>query len=187
MKRYIKANRHLDNSNERLEQIAATAQALADAIQSESDEQLRRALKDQGRYFQKLDRPKAIKALLDNLSYLQKDYESEVAKSQAYPNVQADLVEFLRSLGYSMKKVNGRLEWGDEGWVIIPADECEFKDINIVCKQISDQFDNKWDTPLSGSWTGHGSEIDGVRFHVSFERDYDYDPSGKERSLILYF
>lgn len=187
MKRYIRANKHIEQSSKRINQIAITARALADAIESTSEEELRAALSEQGRFIQKLPKDEAVNALFDQLDYLMEDYESEVAKGQEYPVVQADLVNFLKNKGYLMQKMNNKPEWGYEGWIIIPADEYEFKDLNKVCKEISDYFGNKWDTPLSGSWTGHGSSINGINFHVSIQRDYEYDPSGKSSSLQLYF
>lgn len=187
MKKYIKANRAVANRDEMLSRLAICAQALADAINAKTEAELRSAASNLPKYYRDLDREQIIDKLVYYVNYLHEQYENERKIADAYPKVKQDLIDFLKDLGYAMTPITGKHDWGQEAFVIIPADKWEFKDLNIVCKQISDEFGNRWDTPLSGSWTGHSSQIDGVDFHVSFERDYDYDPSGKKMSLQLYF
>ena len=58
-----------------------------------------------------LPKEQTIDVLVQHLSKMSGNYSSYSQKSKSYTTVQADLVEFLKSFGYSMEKINGRLEW----------------------------------------------------------------------------
>jgi hypothetical protein len=73
-------------------------------------------------------------------------------------------------------------------YLILPADECYFEDLKTVASAVANDFDLKPDTGLiGGSWTSYEFKLYGVSFRIGFERDYEFDPSGKESSLQLYF
>lgn len=185
MKRYIKANKYRTEADKLEQHIALAAQRLADAINATDDSSVKNAAQGLGKFFERLDRSELIKALLTELQSMADEYEANLSIDSDYDVVVSDLIKFLKDKGYAMEPSKSGVKGYTESYIIMPADQCEFSDLNDVCNQISKYFDIKWDTPLGGSWTSHQSEMLGVRFRVGFERDYDFDPSGKEFSLML--
>ena len=183
MKRWIRASKYANEASNIERKIQGAAQALVDIIDSEDDEELAEAKKGLGRFADKLSRSESIQAAFQILNYLQKEYEEAVSKDTAYPAVEKDIVDYLKSQGYPMTKLDSI----EDAYVIVPADQAEFKDLRKVCQDLQDKFGVKYATGLSGSWTAHRTQLNGVPFTVGFEPDLDFDPSGQESSLQLIF
>lgn len=192
MKRVIKAARYREEADKYVKWLGREAQLLADICNAAPDiDAVREIVNKDGNLWQKKRAESGnltalIKGVAGEVADLAEQYHESDKKDKALPQVKEKVLSFLRSKGYPLTTTTN--DWSDnEAYVIVPADEAEFKDLNRVCRELTDQFDLKWDTPLSGSWTGHNTSLDGVSFHVSIERDYKFDPSGKERSIQIYF
>lgn len=191
MKRYVKASRYREEADKYLKWIGVEAQNLADICKAGGDiDKIREIAEKSGNLWEKKRAEQGeiialIKGIASHVQELTEQYIQKNASADALPRVKEEVMSFLRSKGYPLTTTTN--DWSKESYVIVPADEAEFKDLNRVCKELTDQFDLKWDTPLSGSWTGHNTKLDGVDFHVSIERDYKFDPAGKESSIQIYF
>ena len=177
MKRYVKAARYREQASQYIKWLAAEAQLLADVCKVADDPQaVLEVVNNGGSLWEKKraeegDIVNLIKGLSKSVADLATEYLENDTKDKALPQV----------------KEKTKNDWSSDSYVVVPADEAEFKDLNRICKELTDQFGIKWDTPLSGSWTGHNGVLDGVNVHVSIERDYEFDPSGKESSIQIYF
>ena len=191
MKRYVKASRYREEADKYLKWIGVEAQTLADICKAGGDvDKVRQIVEKSGNLWEKKraeegDITTLIRGMAGQIQDFADQYIQKNASADALPRVKEKVMSFLKSKGYPLTTTTNN--WSKESYVIVPADEAEFKDLNRVCKELTDQFDLKWDTPLSGSWTGNNTKLDGVDFHVSIERDYKFDPTGKESSIQIYF
>lgn len=196
MKRVIMA-KSIEEYSRRVESTLSwakiAAEDLAKALSSESETEISELAKDLGYGSHLLEDSGSIvdvkinflKRCIADLTYLANEAESCKASSISYPEVVNMLLDFCKKQGCACTKTTN--DWSSDAYVLYPADVAEFSDLNKICKKISNEFGCEWDTPLGGSWTGHSSELQGISFHISIERDYQYDPSGKEKSIQLYF
>lgn len=192
MKKVIKAARYREDADKYLKWLGMEAQLLADICKAAPDmDAIREVVNRDGDSWEKKKAETGnlyalIKGVAGEVADLAEQYRNYVKKDEAFSPVKEKILNYLRSIGAPLTPTTN--DWvNNEAYVIVPADEAEFKDLNRICKALSDQFGVTWDTPLSGSWTGHSAHLDGIQFHVSIERDYKFDPSGKERSIQIYF
>ena len=189
MKRFVSASKYTNESNKTLKWLSNYALVLADVCNAETDEELAQAVSSLG-YASKymLTKPDAVSSIMGSLTSISERYLTSVATGNMFPKVKEDLLVYLRGKNYPMTPISNVVRGFDESYVILPADECEHKDLAKVASAISREFGVKPDTGvIGGSWTSYQFDIGGVKFRIGFERDYDYDPSGKESSLQLSF
>lgn len=191
MKRYIKASKHSRYSMDKdLKFIKMYGQALAEVVDAETLEEIQDALslvfgKSVIKHLD--DKASAIKAIVDNIGFVTSEYLLTYNAEKKRPEVIETLVDYLKGLGYDVRKMKTAPRGYDDSYVIVPADECDFEDIKTVASAVAHDFGLRPDTGIiGGSWTSYEFKMDGVPFRIGFERDYDFDDSGKESSLQLY-
>lgn len=184
MKRYIRANSYQNEADKALSHIKIAADALIKIAESEDDEDLGNAVQNLGRYYRQYDKAAALDSIIDQLEYLIEDYKEKAGKARMLPFAKEELLDFCKTQGYSPVKLS-KSDWGDESYRL--STDAEFGDHHKLCSAIQKKFGATFDTGLGGSWTAHSGNFDGIRFTVGFERDYDLDPEGKERTLQIYF
>ena len=191
MKRVIKAARYREEADKYIKWLGKEAQLLADICNAVPDIDAIKEIVDRDGDLWMKKRAESgnltalIKGVAGEVADLAEQYHESDKKDKALPQVREKIMSFLRAKGCPLSKTEN--DWSKDAYVLVPADTAEFKDLNRICKDLTDNFGVTWDTPLSGSWTGHNGTLDGISFHVSIERDYKFDPSGKEQSIQLYF
>ncbi len=190
MKKYIKSSKYIDRAERDLKSIGLYGQALAKVAEANTPEEIQEAasLVFGGSVLKRLqDKQSAIEAIAYNLDYAVSEYLSNANAEKKKPEVVSTIVAYLKGLGYNVTKMQTPPRGADESYVIIPADECAFEDLETVASEVSTTFGLKPDTGvIGGSWTSYQFNKDGVSFRIGFEEDKDFDPSGKESSLQLY-
>lgn len=184
MKRYVRANKYQDAADQKLNWILHIAEALPKIVNASNEAEYADAISNLGLFYKKLNKEQAIDAALEQIAYLAEKYREHSAQSASLPYVKDELLNLCREQGYNPQKLS-KCKWGEEAYRL-DAD-AKFGDHHKLCKAIQDKLGVKFDTGLSGSWTAHSSNFEGVDFTVGFQDDYDLDPVGKARSLQIYF
>lgn len=194
MKKYVKASKHSVKADKKGKQLSDLGQILFNVASPDyySDEEAAMyTVEELGSMFSYVtNRKEAVHAIVDLINDVASDYLSAQNTHDKMPDVRDYLLDYLRRLGYDAKhhKLNNPPYGADESYVIIPADECTHDDLKTVASAIAKGFGIKPDTGvIGGSWTSYQFKLDGVPFRIGFEEDKDFDPSGRESSLQLYF
>lgn len=190
MKRLItSANTYKDSADKNLRYLGALGEALAKLSNATTPDQIHDALSSLGKWFDNVDNiDDAVKAVIDNIEYVSSEYFKESNSAKNVSKVESMIVDYLKGLGYPMTKMDKPPRGYSISYLILPADECYFEDLKTIAAAVANDFDLKPDTGvIGGSWTSYEFKLYGVSFRIGFERDYEFDPSGKESSLQLYF
>ena len=189
MKKVIKASRYSDKAAKYEKWIGIYADIISNVVAAKDNAEMSAALEDAGKMFSRIpNKPEAIKALVHQLSDVVSDYLLATNADASLPAVRDELINYLKQLGYAMTKLSNPPRGFDEAYVIIPADECNNRDLIKVASAVCKEFGLRPDTGIiGGSWTSYQFHMNGVAFRIGFEPDLDYDPSGDEYSLQLAF
>ena len=163
-------------------------QCLANVASAKDDFSAVEALNDFYNVSYVKTKQEAIEFILDSISDIGSEYLLAQNKESALPQVKSSIIDYLRSLGYNMTQMSNPPRGADDSYVIVPADECTHQDLKTVASAVSKEFGLRPDTGvIGGSWTSYEFKMNGVPFRIGFEDDKDFDPSGRESSLQLYF
>lgn len=189
MKRIIRASKYSQDADKNLKWLGLYGEALSKLSKATDLDEAKQALSNLGHWGNHVKSiPDAVKGVIDNMGFIASDYLLSTNADKRLPGVRDTIVDYLKGLGYEMTKMKTPPRGSDESYVIIPADECVFEDLKTVASAVSHDFGLKPDTGvIGGSWTSYQFKMDGVAFRIGFEDDRDFDPTGKESSLQLYF
>ena len=189
MKRVIKASKYSRRADKTEKWIGTYASILADVVNATNEEELHSALAGAGSWFERVNSKKeAIKGLVDQLNDVCSEYLINSNANDNVDSVRDSIIDMLESKGYYLQKASIPKKGSDESYVALQADIVEHEDLIDLASIISKEFGIKPNgMRIGGSWTSYPFELNGVRFDVGFEPDYDYDPSGKEYSLQISF
>ncbi len=191
MKRMItsSSNTYSKDADKYLERLGIYGEALSKLSKAHSLDEIQQAVATLGKWSSTITTMEAaLESVMDTIDYLYTDFKKANNASNNFNKVESTLVGYLEGLGYDILKMTTPPRGYSTSYVIIPADECTFEDLRTVAAAVANEFNIRPDTGvIGGSWTSYEFKLHGVTFRIGFERDYDFDTSGKESSLQLYF
>lgn len=188
MKRCIQASKYSKKADRALRWLSQAGQCLANVASAKDDFSAVEAFNDFYNVGYVKTKKEAVEFILNSISDIGSEFLLSYSREASLPEVESAVVDYLKSLGYDMAPMSTPPRGADKSYVIIPANECTHEDLKSVASAVSREFGLKPDTGIiGGSWTSYEFKMNGVSFRIGFEDDKDFDPSGRESSLQLYF